>query len=202
MNIDQQLVLSLLLNTLLKGNHVINASNYDVTEILKGGLEVRIRAMRPDDKKRIVEAFNNLEKESIYTRFFQSKSHLTPEELVRITELDFEDVVSLVVTIGTENDETIIGTARYTKFIDPSGANSAEISFTVEEDYHGQGIAGNLMRKLTTIAKGNGVQHFFAEVLASNRGMLKVFKRSGLPMEQQSEGEITHVTLSLTGSDD
>ncbi len=176
----------------------MEVAKYDVTETLKSGLDVRIRAIRPDDKERILEAFRNLEQESIYTRFFQNKTTLTDGELVKITELDFNNVVGLVVTIGQDDDETIIGTGRYSTFQDPGGAYSAEVSFTVEEDYHGQGIASNLMRRLTAIAKENGVTQLFAEVLAQNRAMLKVFSRSGLPMKQKHEREVTHVTLSLT----
>jgi len=51
----------------------MDARNYSVEETLKNGTAVRIRGVRADDKKRISEAFRNLENESIYKRFFQYK---------------------------------------------------------------------------------------------------------------------------------
>jgi GNAT superfamily N-acetyltransferase len=180
---------------------MLNVSNYNRIEILKNGQKVRIRAIRADDKARILEAFENLEAESIYTRFFQAKKTLTDRELKAITEVDFENIVGLVVTIGPEEKEVIIGAGRYAAFDTDDGRRSAEVSFTVEEDYHGQGIASRLLRHLSQIARGKGVGQFEAEVLANNRAMLAVFSQSGLPMQKQHEGDTVHVTMSLIGVD-
>ena len=40
---------------------MIDAKNYRVDDKLKDGTAVTIRAVRPDDKDRIAEAFKNLE---------------------------------------------------------------------------------------------------------------------------------------------
>jgi len=56
---------------------MIDATTYDETETLKDGIEVKVRSIRPDDKNRLVEAFKNLDPESIYTRFFYHKKMLT-----------------------------------------------------------------------------------------------------------------------------
>jgi RimJ/RimL family protein N-acetyltransferase len=177
---------------------MISADTYRTRDTLKNGVAVTIRAIRPDDKKRIAEAFKNLERESIYTRFFRFKGYLTDEELRSVTEVDFENVVALVVTIGEGEGETIIGAGRYALY-DPSDVSrSAEIAFTVEEDYHGQGIASRLLTNLTHIAREKGVSQFEAEVLPENRPMLAVFARSGLTMRQSFGDGVIHVTLSLT----
>ncbi|MFO7684822.1 MAG: hypothetical protein R6V60_01910, partial [Desulfobacterales bacterium] len=93
-----------------------DAANYDKIETLKNGAAVRVRSIRADDKHRISEAFRNLESESIYTRFFQHKKDLTDKELEAATEVDFENVVALVVTVGEEGNETIIAGGRYAAF--------------------------------------------------------------------------------------
>jgi RimJ/RimL family protein N-acetyltransferase len=173
--------------------------SYSVEETLKNGTAVRIRGVRADDKKRISEAFRNLENESIYKRFFQYKKGLSDEELKAATEVDFENEIALMVTIGEKETETIIGAARYVAFDDAGAQRSAEVAFVVEEDYQGLGIAGITLRHLAGIAKDKGVAEFHAEVLQENRGMLAVFKRSGFPMKQESAEGIVHVTLSLRG---
>lgn len=170
---------------------------YDKTESLKNGLQVRLRAIRPDDKCLIVKAFNELEPESIYSRFFQRKTSLSEQELQKATELDFDNDVGLVVTIGEEGAETIIGSGRYTAYNTPDGTRCAEVAFTVEEDYHGQGMATILIQHLTAIARQKGIAQFTAEVLAQNISMLKVFRHSGLPVRQENEQEVVHVTMPL-----
>jgi RimJ/RimL family protein N-acetyltransferase len=176
-----------------------DAQNYHVAEELKDGTAVTIRAIRPDDKDRIVEAFKNLEAESVYTRFFRHKSELTNGELKAITEVDFENTVALVVTIPVDGgNETIIGAGRYILYDPPNVQRSAEIAFTVEEDYQGRGIAGRILKHLIHIAQEKGVSQFEAEVLAENRSMLAVFARSGLPMKKSLEEGAIHLTLSLS----
>jgi RimJ/RimL family protein N-acetyltransferase len=176
-----------------------DVQDYHVAEKLKDGTAVTIRAIRSDDKDRIVEAFKNLETESVYTRFFRHKSELTNEELKAITEVDFENTVALVVTIPADGgNETIIGAGRYVLYDPPNPLRSAEIAFTVEEDYQGQGIASRVLGHLIKIAQEKGVSQFEAEVLSENRSMLAVFTRSGLPMKKSLEEGGLHVTLSLT----
>ncbi len=170
---------------------------YDKTETLKNGVAVRIRSIKPDDKQRLWEAFHNLQSESVYTRFFHHKKSLTAEELAAATEVDFDSVVALVVTRAAEGREAIIGGGRYAAYQD-GGVRVAEVAFTVEEDYHGHGIAGLLLRHLAAIARQAGVAQFRAEVLSDNKAMLRVFARSGLPMKKKTEGGVAHVDLALT----
>ena len=176
---------------------MLNARDFKATETLKNGVTVGIRAIRPADKAAIVEAFGRLDPESVYTRFFQAKESLSDQELKAATEVDFEKVVALVVTVESGGKETIIGGGRYAAFDRPS-TRSAEVAFVVEEDYRGLGIAGNILEHLACIAREKGVGQFEAEVLPQNKAMLAVFSRSGLPMKRTQTEGVIHVTLSLT----
>jgi len=178
---------------------MIDAAKYDKTATLRSGLEVKVRSIRPNDKNRLVEAFKNLDPESIYTRFFYHKKMLTEEELKSATELDFENAVALVVTTGAGEQETIIGAGRYVVIDETGKLRSAEVAFTIEEDYHRQGTARILLQHLASIAREKGLSCFEAEVLPENTGMLTVFSRSGLPIKTEHGGDVVHVTMSLTG---
>ena len=176
---------------------MMDAKNFEAAETLKNGAVVRIRAIRSVDKAGIVEAFGKLEPESVYTRFFQHKQSFSNQELRAATEVDFVNVVALVVTIESGGREIIIGGGRYV-VIDPSRTQrSAEIAFVVEEDFQGQGIAGRILKHLARIAREKGVSQFEAEVLPQNKAMLAVFARSGFPMKQLPADGAVHVTLSL-----
>ncbi len=175
----------------------MDASNFQSSETLKTGLTVMIRAVRATDKAGVRGAFAGLEPEAIYTRFFRAKSSLSDQELQAATEVDFENVVALVVTLTSGERETIIAGGRYAAFGAP-GARRAEIAFLVEADYHGLGIAGRVLKHLARIARAKGVGQFEAEVLPQNKAMLAVFSHSGLPMTQTPAEGVIHVTLSLT----
>jgi len=177
---------------------MLDAAKYDKTVTLKSGIEVKVRSIRPDDKKRLVTAFKNLDPESIYTRFFYHKKMLTDEELKSATELDFESAVALVVTTGEGEHETIIGAGRYVAFGSADPPDRAEVAFTVEEDYQGLGISSLTLRHLAGIARQMGIAQFHAEVLPENTGMLAVFNWSGFPVKQKISEGIAHVTLSLS----
>jgi RimJ/RimL family protein N-acetyltransferase len=164
---------------------------------LRNGVPVLIRAIRPDDRQRIIAAFHKLDPETIYTRFFTAKKELSEADLARIEASDYVRAVALVATIGEGADEVIVGAGGYTVLDRPGEPRTAEVSFTIEEDYQGQGLSGLFMRLLTQIARERGLQRFEAEVLAGNAAMLKVFQRSGLPMHRHAEDGVVHVVMEL-----
>jgi GNAT superfamily N-acetyltransferase len=176
---------------------MINPRNYRVTQTLWDGTALTIRAIQPDDRGKVVAAFMNLDRESIYTRFFTHKDSLSEKELRQLTDVDFHHVVALVVTTRTKDGDTIIAGARYVADDAPRPCRRAEMAFTTEEDYQGRGIARLLLQHLARIARENGVSQLQADVLAGNQPMLTVFRRSGLPMQQRSADGAIHVTLSL-----
>ena len=171
--------------------------SYIVTETLKDGTTVTIRAIRRDDGAGVLQAFTNLDRELVYTRFFSHKRTLTETEIRQFTDVDFDRVVALVATTRTAGGETIIGGGRYVADDAPRPCRSAEVAFTTEEDYQGRGIASLLLQHLVGIARENGVSRLVADVLAGNQPMLTVFRRSGLPLQQRSEDGVVHATLLL-----
>ena len=151
-----------------------------------------IRAVRPDDKERIVKAFRGLERGSVYLRFFSYKKDLEAEELRRVTECDGVSEAALVATVGRGDRETIVALGEYVR----SGA-AAHIAFAVEEDFQGRGIASRLLRQLAAIARANGITQFEADVLAENTPMLAVLRNSELRMRTRHEEGVVHATLFL-----
>ncbi|HQW20431.1 MAG TPA: GNAT family N-acetyltransferase [Rhodocyclaceae bacterium] len=177
---------------------MINASQYAETETLRNGLEVCFRASRPDDIERIVDAFKELDPDSIYLRFFGPKKEISPAEIKRFQETDFINRVILLCTTMHDDKEIVIASGTYV--LDGEGA--AEVAFIVEEDFHRLGIAGRLMKHLGRIAVAAGVKAFIAEVLPRNNAMLNVFERCGWPMTTKTSEGTVHVWLDLTACKD
>jgi len=157
--------------------------SYVFAETLRDGTAVTVRAAGANDGPKIRRAFLNLERDTVYTRFFGYKADVSDAELGRITGADFERAVALLVTIGAGEDEVVIGGASYFVSGSVAGAGrSAELAFTVEEDFQSRGIGSLLMRHIIAIARVKGLDRLEADVLSRNRPMLNVFRRCGLPM--------------------
>lgn len=159
---------------------------------LRGRDRIAIRAVRPDDRERLVQAFHALDRQSIYQRFFYPKRELSDEELRQITECDGARVAALVATIGSGAQEVIVGLGQYVK-----RGTAAQIAFAVKEDFQGRGIATRLLWRLVRIARDQGVFHLEADVLAENRPMLKVFRHSGLPLDASEADGVVRLSLAL-----
>jgi RimJ/RimL family protein N-acetyltransferase len=177
---------------------MIDARNYAVRETLRNGLQVTIRAIRPDDRDALLAAFKELDRRTIHLRFFGPKKDLSERELTAATEVDFVRTVALVTCVPDGAAEKIIGAGRYVAVGDANPPDRAEVAFTVEEDYQGLGISSLTLRHLAGIAREMGIAQFHAEVLPENTGMLAVFNRCGFPVKQNISEGVTHVTLSLS----
>ena len=169
--------------------------HYVASETLKDSTLVTIRAIRLDDADALLKAFKNLDRESVYRRFFTPKKELTDDELAQLTDVDFSRVVALLVTKQTGEGEVVMGGGRYAT--DSPGSRRAEIAFVTDGNYRGLGIASLILRHLVRIAQDSGLAHFEADVLEENQPMLAVFRRSDLPMQLRRDRGILHVTLGL-----
>jgi GNAT superfamily N-acetyltransferase len=166
--------------------------DYFVKERLKDGSEIIIRAMRPDDKERLVRAFVHLEPQTIRMRFFYAKRSLSDDDLRWLEENGHGNHVGLVATVPSGRDELIIGEGSYVAL-----GRAAETAFTVADAWQGRGIGRRLLQHLARIARGQGIDQFDACVLSQNAPMLAVFRHSGLPIAtQEAQGEV-RVTLLL-----
>ncbi|MGC1953661.1 MAG: GNAT family N-acetyltransferase [Gammaproteobacteria bacterium] len=179
----------------------MDAQSYRVEETLKNGMRVTIRAIRPDDRQAFLQAYQGLERQTIYLRTFGMRGDPSDEELRRWTDVDFVRTVRLVACLPQGEEEQIIAGAVYVALDNSTPPEEAEIAFTVEEDYHGLGLGRRLLKHLAKIGRAGGVRRFLAEILPQNKAMLAVFARSGLPMVKSHREGVVHIRLDL-GSDD
>jgi RimJ/RimL family protein N-acetyltransferase len=184
-------------NTHPEGPHSMNdPRQYNTRETLRNGLEVCIRAARPSDLERVINAFNELDPESIYFRYFGPKKSFSDADIHQFINTDFKNRVTLLCTLMRDGSEIVIASATYVRIDD----KSAEVAFLVEEDYHRLGIAGRMIRHLGGIASADGIETFVAEVLPDNKAMLGVFKVCGYPTRSHTEDGTVHVALAIAAT--
>jgi GNAT superfamily N-acetyltransferase len=172
----------------------LEPAKYHAVETTRDGRQVEIRALRPDDQAGLMAAVDRTSTQSLYRRFFGVKRHFSDNEVAFFLHVDFVSHVALVAVVEENGKPTIIGGGRYV-VVQPG---KAELAFAVVDVYQGQSVGAALMRHLIAIARNAGLRELTADVLPSNGPMLKVFKRSGLPMSTQREGGTVQVSLQLT----
>jgi acyl-CoA synthetase (NDP forming)/GNAT superfamily N-acetyltransferase len=180
-----------------------DARTFAVDRILRDGTSIHVRAIRPDDKARLLDHFARLSAHSVYFRFFRAKKRLTDDELRQFTELDFDQRVGLVATLRRDGDEQIVGVGRYAKLETAPGAPSrAEVAFAVADAHQGRGVGSILLEHLAAIARTSGVEELEADVLGENNRMLSVFSRSGYTVKRSLEGGVFHLTFPIEATDE
>ncbi len=174
----------------------VDAAAFSVDRVLRDGGSIHVRAIRPDDKGRLLDHFGRLSARSVYFRFFGVKTRLTDDELRQFTEVDFRDRVALVATLRHGADEEIIGVGRYAlAATDPGHPRRAEVAFAVADAHQRRGIGAVLLEHLAEIARAHGVEEFEADVLGENNAMLAVFLRSGYRVTRALEHGEFHLTF-------
>jgi hypothetical protein len=72
-----------------------NPRCYAFAETLRDGTAVTVRAARIDDGPKIRRAFQDLDRDTVYTRFFGYKADVSDADLARITGANFETTVAI-----------------------------------------------------------------------------------------------------------
>ena len=168
---------------------------YSVEELLRDGGSIHVRAIRPDDRERLVEHFERLSARSVYFRFFGAKRRLTDTELDLFTRVDLVERAALVATLRERGGEHIIGVGRYA--VVPGPRRSAEVAFAVADEHQGRGIGTILLEHLLRLARTNGITEFQADVLGENNRMLEVFAASGLVVTKSIEAGVIHLSFPI-----
>jgi|GEM_PF-966233 len=167
--------------------------------VLQDGHSLLLRAINPNDKQRLADAFHRLTGKSIYFRFFSSKRKLTQKELKYFTEIDFEHHIAIVATIINDKEEEIIGVGRYIELAEKAPEKVAEIAFAIDDEHQHLGIGTILFEHIVTMAKNNGITRLSADVLLENKNMLDIFKHSSFKPNIIIEHGVMHIDFSIVG---
>jgi len=166
---------------------------YSAIEQLRDGRRVEIRALRPDDEADMLAAIGRTSTQSLQRRFFVIKRGFSPKEIEFFMKVDFSNHVALVALADEGGRPTIVGGGRYV-MVQPG---QAEVAFVVIDGYQGQGLGGQLMRHLATIAREAGLKELIAEVLPENTAMRRVFSKFGFQPAAKREPQVVHLVLRL-----
>jgi GNAT superfamily N-acetyltransferase len=159
---------------------------------LRDGGQVTLRPLAAGDREGIRRAFDRLSPESRYRRFFVSLRELSDGLLDVLTDVDHDNHEALV-GFDPESGE-IVGVARYVRM--PEQPQRAEASVAVVDDWQGRGLGRELLERLVTRAREEGVLRFVAFIQADNRRAVEVMSHLG-PTTTSSRGDLVELDIEL-----
>lgn len=167
-----------------------SVDGYYSLDRLRDGRSIVIRQVRPDEKSILIDVISHLSRDSRYFRYLSPRDGPSNDELAGFTKCSPDKHFALVACLR-EGTDGALGIAEY--YVE-SNAERAELAFAVKEEFHGCGIATDLLRHLKSVAAAAGIGKLFALVHPSNSPMLHVLLREGF--EQVCSGP-TNLELEL-----
>ena len=138
------------------------------------------------------EFVRNLSRESRYMRFMQSLRELTPDMLVRFTQIDYDREIAFLALAREDGHEIEVGVCRYA--INPD-RDSCEFALVIADAWQNRGLGGVMMQTLIEAARKKGLRTIIGEVLAENAGMLRLMQRLGF---ERSKSDLDDSVVIVT----
>jgi len=158
----------------------------------KGGVGIRFRPIKPSDEEEMRRLFYRFSDESVYARYFGHIATMPHAKMQEYVNVDWSHTLSIVGLIRAAGQGQIVAEARY---IIERNRPYAEIVFIVDESYQGLGVGTYLYEMLMRLGQARGLEGFTADVLFSNLGMMKVFRKGALPVQAVLENGIYHLNI-------
>ena len=166
---------------------------------LRDGTPAIIWPLLPTDGLGLRAAYDVLSPRSRRQRFLGPVDRLDDRMLERLVGgVDGEHHIALVlVALPFDGPERPVGVARLVQY--PDEPASAEIAFTVADDWHGRGVASALAAALLEVRPPR-VQRLRAEVAADNRASIAVLAKLGDARVSVVHPGVIDVTIELATS--
>lgn len=162
---------------------------------LMDGRVVTLRPIRPADAAIEQDFVNDLSPHTKYQRFMFAVRELTPEMLVRFTQIDYRREMALIAVLDTPQGARQVGVARYSTL--PDG-RTCEFAVVVSDDFQGQGLAQKLMRSLIDAARGRGLRAMTGVRLLENTPMQRLARSLGfVSAPDPDDPELVRMQLDL-----
>jgi acetyltransferase len=164
---------------------------------LADGKAYSLRPIRPEDASGIIDLFRRLMPEDIRMRFFAPLKQLSPVMLARLTQLDYDREMALLLcdAAPTAAAPEIHGVVRLSA--DPDN-ETAEFAIIVRSDLKSHGIGHFLMERIIAYARSRGIRTVHGDVLRENALMLKFCRDLSFSLRPLPEdAEIIRATLNL-----
>ncbi len=142
---------------------------------LPDGTELVVRPIHPDDYAMERAFIRSLSRDAGYNRLLSSRK-FTPEEIRRLTCIDYEREMAFIAVTGDGQQASLLGVARYVRDTD---AIAAEFAIVVADAWQHKGIGTVLLDTLLRHARSAGIRRLHGITLATNQAMQDLARKLG-----------------------
>lgn len=163
----------------------------------RDGRKLYSRLMLPTDTELLIDLFSRLSPETKRRRFHYPVDLVEPDLLLdaarHLADVDNRTRGGAVVALEESPEgQRIVGVARLMRDENAPDSPDVEAAIVVRDDYHGQGVASELLRRMVLLARHMQATTIVAEIEADNYPAIKLFRELDLPTETTtSHGETT-----------
>lgn len=148
------------------------------------GRRYRVRAVRPADEPALIRLLQKLDAEEVRMRFFTYIRHFSHAMGARMTQIDYDREMSLVLVPEDSDPDKVMAIA--TLVADPDGRH-AEFGLLVHHDHAQCGLGRALLQRLLDHAWQRGIGQVYGVVLSENTPMLKAAQKLGFRRRAEPE---------------
>ena len=159
---------------------------------LKNKRTVLLRPARAADAASLQHLIHEMTVADVYTRFFRRLRSLSYEDAQRLCNVNYNTEVAFIASIGSRENEKIVGSACY--FLNPT-TNLAESAFMILPEWQGTGLGGALQKRMVEFAKARGIRGFTSEILSGNSKMVSLARKCCDTVSVERDGDTFHVTM-------
>jgi acetyltransferase len=154
-----------------------------------------LRPIRPEDAPAHVAFFNALSPDDVRYRMFVRVRELTPSQLARFTQVDYDREMAFIATrTRPDGEPETLAVGRVVA--DPDNV-SAEFAVTVRSDLKGQGLGKRMMQKLIDYCRSRGTREIVGEVLPQNSRMIGLVRKLGFEVSPVGDEDVRKLRLQL-----
>lgn len=148
-------------------------SSFGWRDTLSDGTEIITRLARPEDTTAVEALHARSSTNSLYQRYFMPKNSWREENLRKISG-GHRGMTLVVVEQSHPQEIVAIGNAFP---LDPNDSTVGEVALLVDDDWHGRGVGGLLLRHLVQTAPRLGFGELIAYLLPGNAAMRALLAR-------------------------
>ncbi len=155
---------------------------------------ITIRPIRPEDEPKMVRFHETLSERSVYLRYFhhmQLSTRVTHERLIRICFIDYDREMVLVAESAQGE---IIAVGRLTR---EHSSPDAEFALLVSDAWHEHGLGTELLRRLVSLARKEGIRQVFGDILNENTAMQDICRQLGFDLRYSREDGVVKAAITV-----
>lgn len=163
-----------------------NLGNVTPRFTTRSGRKLTMRLMRPSDAPLLIEFFHALSPETRRRRFHTGVENVS-EDLIRqrsteLAAVDNKTVSGAIVAVYDDaKGEHIVGSVRLARDPNTPSSPEAEAAIVVRDDFQGEGVGTEMVRRLVLLAKRMQVKTIVAVFQPDNEDAIRIFREMNLP---------------------